>query len=230
MLIVIVRTIVLYSVVTIAMRVMGKREIGQLQPFELVIAIMISELAAIPMQNTGIPLTNGLAPIITLVAAQASISYLALKSNRARAIICGTPSVLIENGKIMEEELKKLRYNLNDLLEQLRVKNFPNLADVEFAIMETSGELSVIPKSQKRPVVPEDISIPTKYEGLPYPLILEGEIIDKNLRELNLNAAWLKQQLGSFGITDAKQVLFASLDTQGNLYYQKRSCAMGGTK
>ncbi len=222
MLIVIARTLILYSMVVIIMRVMGKREIGQLQPFELVIAIMISELAAIPMQNTGIPLINGIAPILTLLMAQVVLSYISLKSNRARAIICGTPSVLIENGKIKENELKKLRYNLNDLLEQLRAKNVPNISDVEFAILETSGQLSVMPKSQKRPVIPEDMNLPTKYEGLPYPLIIDGEILHKNLQKLNLDVAWLNQELSNFNITDAKHVLFASLDTQGNLFYQKK--------
>lgn len=228
MIIVILRTIILYSMVVIVMRVMGKREIGQLQPFELVIAIMISELAAIPMANTGVPLINGIAPILTLLMAQVVLSFISLKSNRARAIICGTPSVLIENGKIKENELKKLRYNLNDLLEQLRAKNIPNVSDVEFAILETSGQLSVIPKSQKRPIIPEDMNIPTKYEGLPYPLIVDGEIIHKNLQKLNLDVAWLHQQLNNFNIADPKQVLIASLDTQGNLYYQKKSQKMGG--
>ncbi|ADG81305.1 hypothetical protein Tfer_2820 [Thermincola ferriacetica] len=223
MLIVIIRTLILFVFVATAMRIMGKREIGQLQPYELVIAIMLSELAAIPMENTGIPLLNGITPILTLLMAQVVLSYISLKSSRARAVICGTPSVLIENGKIKEKELARLRYNINDLLEQLRVKNVPNISDVEFAILETSGQLSVIPKSQKRPIVPEDMNLPTKYEGLPYTLIVDGEIMYKNLAKLNLDVAWLKQQLNSFGIADPKQVLFASLDTQGNLYYQKKS-------
>lgn len=223
MLIVIIRTLILFVFVATAMRIMGKREIGQLQPYELVIAIMLSELAAIPMENTGIPLLNGITPILTLLMAQVVLSYISLKSSRARAVICGTPSVLIENGKIKEKELARLRYNINDLLEQLRVKNVPNISDVEFAILETSGQLSVIPKSQKRPIVPEDMNLPTKYEGLPYTLIVDGEIMYKNLAKLNLDVAWLKQQLNSFGIADPKQVLFASLDTHGNLYYQKKS-------
>ncbi len=228
MLIVLVRTIILYSLVVAAMRIMGKREIGQLQPFELVVTIMLSELAAIPMQNPGIPLINGITPILTLLTAQVILSYISLKSDRARAVICGRPSVLVENGKIVEPELQRLRYNLSDLMEQLRTKNVANIADVEFAILETNGQLSVIPKSQKRPVIPEDLNLPTKYEGLPHTLIMDGHIIHKNLKKLNLDIQWLKQQLSSFGIQKPEEVLFASLDTEGKLYFQKKTAGAGG--
>jgi len=150
-LIIVVRTLILYILVVIIMRIMGKRQIGQLQPFELVIAIMISELAAVPMQDKRIPLINGIIPILTLLFAQITFSFIGLKSTRARAIICGRPSILIQNGKINEAELRKEMYSVNDLLEQLRIKNIYNIADVEFALLETNGQLSVIPKSQKGP-------------------------------------------------------------------------------
>jgi uncharacterized membrane protein YcaP (DUF421 family) len=150
----IIRTLILFTVVVVALRFMGKRQIGQLQPYELVIIIMLSELAAIPMENIGIPLFSGLLPILTLLVAEVTLSYIALRSVRARGFICGTPVVLIEGGKIIEKELQRSRYNINDLLEELRSKNFPNISDVEFAILETSGHLSVIPKSQKRPLIP----------------------------------------------------------------------------
>lgn len=223
MLIVLVRTLILYALVVIAMRFMGKRQIGQLQPFELVVTIMLSELAAIPMENPGIPLINGITPILTLLVAQVVLSFISLKSERARAVICGTPSVLIENGKIVELELQRLRYNLSDLMEQLRAKNIPNVADVEFAILETSGQLSVVPKSQKRPVIPEDLQLNTKYEGIPYTVIMDGHIIHKNLTKMNLDLHWLLEQLKSQGILRPEDVLFASLDSEGRLYYQKKS-------
>lgn len=223
MLIVLIRTLILYGLIVVAMRIMGKQQIGQLQPFELVITIMISELAAIPMENPGIPLINGITPILTLLVAQVTLSYISLRSERARAFICGTPSVLIENGQILEPELKRLRYNISDLTEQLRVKNVPNISDVEFAILETNGNLSVIPKSQKRPIVPEDLAIQTQYEGLPHTLIMDGRIIHKNLKKINLNLAWLDDQLRAKGIGSPAQVLFASLDTEGNLYCQVKN-------
>jgi len=222
----IIRTIILFAVVVIGLRLMGKRQIGQLQPYELVIVIMLSALAAIPMENTGVPLASGLFPIFTLLVAEVALSYVSLKSERARGVICGTPSVLIENGKIIEKELARIRYNINDLLEQLRAKNVPNIADVEFAILETSGELSVIPKSQKRPIVPADMNLPTMYEGLPITLIIDGYVFSKNLAKINLNEDWLKSELQKFGVNNFKEVLFASLDTEGKLFYQVKSKAV----
>ncbi|HOV79063.1 MAG TPA: DUF421 domain-containing protein [Bacillota bacterium] len=222
----IIRTLILFALVVVGLRLMGKRQVGQLQPYELVIVIMLSALAAIPMENTGVPLFSGLLPIFTLLVAQVALSYISLKSERARGIICGAPSVLIENGKIVEKELSRLRYNINDLLEQLRAKNMPNIADVEFAILETSGELSVIPKSQKRPVVPADMNLPTGYEGLPVTLIIDGYVFHKNLAKINLDAQWLASELKKFGVNSFKEVLFASLDTEGKLFYQVKSKAV----
>lgn len=223
MLVVLIRTLILYLIVVIVMRIMGKRQIGQLQPFELAIAIMISELAAVPMQDTGIPLINGIIPILTLLAAQLTMSFIALKSVRARAIICGKPNILVENGKINEKNLRKEMYTLNDLLEQLRIEGSANIADVEFAILETNGQLSIIPKSQKRPLNAEDLNLSTKYEGLPLDVIVDGSVNYKNLEKANLDEIWLKTELSKFGISNEKDVLFASLDTDGNLYYQKKS-------
>lgn len=223
MLVVFIRTLILYVIVVIVMRIMGKRQVGQLQPFELVVAIMISELAAVPMQNTGIPLVNGIIPILTLLVAQISMSFINLKSTKARGIICGKPSILVENGKIVEEKLRTEMYTLNDLLEQLRSKDIPNIADVEFAILETNGQLSVIPKSQKRPVNPEDLNIYTNYEGLPLDLIVDGTVMYNNLSKANLNEVWLKDQLAKFNIKEMREILFASLDANGNLFYQQRA-------
>lgn len=222
MLVVFVRALILYIIVVITMRIMGKRQIGQLQPFELAIAIMISELAAVPMQNTGIPLINGIIPILTLLIAQLLMSFISLKSIRARALICGTPSILIENGKIREKELRKEMYTLNDLLEQLRIKNITNVADVEFAILETNGQLSVMPKSQKRPLNPQDMNIPTSYEGLSLDVVIDGHIIKKNLEKAGLDEAWLNSEIIKLGYKGPEDILFASLDSDGSLYHQAK--------
>lgn len=216
------RTLILYAIVIVVMRIMGKRQIGELQPFELAVAIMISELAAVPMQNTGIPLISGIIPILTLLIAQITISFIALKSTWARGIICGRPSILIENGKILEKNLQTEMYTLNDLLEQLRSKDIANIADVEFAILETNGELSIIPKSQKRPITPADLNIPTHYEGLPMELIVDGEIVHKNLSKANLDEDWLIGKLNERGIESTEDVLFANLDSAGDLYCQPK--------
>lgn len=229
-LVIFARTLILYALVVIVMRIMGKRQIGQLQPFELVVAIMISELAAVPMQNTGIPLVNGIIPIITLLIAQMILSFIGLKNVKARAVICGKPSILIENGKINEDNLRKELYTLNDMLEQLRIKNVPNISDVEFAVLETNGQLSIISKSQKRPVNAQDLNIPTKYEGMPIDLIIDGYLNRGNLRKAGLSVDWLKSALQKFGIENYRDVLFASLDSEGNLYYQKKQKGNGEIK
>ncbi|KJS18498.1 MAG: membrane protein [Peptococcaceae bacterium BRH_c4b] len=226
MLIVFIRTVILVALVVTGLRVMGKRQVGQLQPYELVIIILLSELAAIPIGNSGIPLAYAVIPILTLVVIHIFLSYISLKSEGARGIICGTPSVLIENGKIVEKELISLRYNINELTEQLRAKNIPNIADVEFAILETSGHLSVIPKSQKRPVVPADMNLPTNYEGLPVTLIIDGFVFDKNLSKISLNREWLQAELQKFGLSDFREVLFASIDSEGKLFYQQKAKAI----
>ncbi len=218
-----VRTVILYLLIVLIIRLMGKHQIGQLQPFELVITIMISELAAVPMQDTDIPLLHGIIPILTLLLIQISLSLLTLKNETARRIICGGPSILIENGKINQAELTRLRYNLNDLLEQLRLKDMPNIADVEYAILETSGKLSIIPKSQKRPVNPEDLKLETPYEGLPVTLIVDGVLKEKNLTMLNLSQDWLRGELNKHGLDSWDQVLLASLDTTGRLFLQPKS-------
>lgn len=215
------RSLILYLVVVLVMRIMGKRQIGQLQPFELVVTLMIAELASIPMQNVGIPLVNGLVPIFALTLAQLALSYITLKSSKARQFICGSPSIVIMNGKINQQELKRLRYNLNDLLEQLRSKDIANVTDVEFAILETGGQLNVIPKSQKRPLVPQDLEVCTNYEGLPHTLVMDGRIQHLNLKKANLDIPWLEEQLKQRGLK-AKDVFFASLDTQGTLEIQPK--------
>ena len=217
---VIIRTLILYTAVVIFLRIMGKRQIGQLQPYELVVIIMISELAAIPMQNTGIPIINGLIPIFILFAAEVALSYTALKSERARGVICGKPSILIANSRIDEEEMRRLRYNINDLLEQLRLKDVTNIGDVEYAILETGGQLSVVLKSQKRPVEPADLGIVTGYEGLSTTVVVDGHVIHENLKKVFLNLDWLKAELSKDGVSRFTDVFFASVNPQGELFYQ----------
>jgi len=219
----IVRTIILYLIIVLVLRVMGKRQIGQLQPFELVIILMISELAVIPSQDSGIPLVAGLFPVLILLLLGLAISEIALKSEKARGIICGTPTILINKGQILEAELRKLRYNLSDLLEQLRVKNLPNIADVEYAILETNGQLSVIPKTGKRPVNPQDLKLQVTSEGLPLSLIMDGKLQHKNLEKSGVNIQWLNKELAKANVPDMKSVFFASINSERKLYIQQKA-------
>ncbi|HOB19577.1 MAG TPA: DUF421 domain-containing protein [Candidatus Atribacteria bacterium] len=222
MLVSFVRALILYAVVVLVVRIMGKRQIAQLQPFELVVAIMIADLAAVPAQNVGIPLVSGLVPIFALLLSQLVLSFLTMKSERIRVFVCGSPTILIENGKINYDLLKKQRINLNDLLEQLRSKNVPNVSDVEFAILETGGQLNVIPKSTRRPVTPGDLGLPAPYEGLPLTLIMDGQIHHENIRKANLDMAWLMNELNVRKLS-ARDVFFAYLDSSGNLKIQART-------
>lgn len=222
MLIVVTRTLILYALVVIALRLMGKREIGQLQPFDLVGIIMISELAAIPAENVGIPLIAGIIPIIVILFASTLLAVLELKSERARALLNGTPSVLIARGKIVEAELKRNRYNLTDLLVELRIKNVPNISDVEFAVLETNGQLSILPKSLKRPATPEDFGIAPSYEGLPSVLVMDGKLQKNNFERDKIDLAWFLNELKKQNIHRIEDVFLASLDTCGTLFIQKK--------
>ena len=199
-----VRSLILYLYIMFIVRFMGKRQVGEMQPFELVVAILIADLAAVPMESPEMPLIHGLIPVAILAIMEMTISYLSLHREGFRRLVTGSPSIIIINGKICEAELRKMRYNLNDLLEQLRIKGFHNIEDVEFAILETSGQLSVIPKSQKRPVTPEDLQIPTEYEGLSHPLILDGVVHKGNLIRTNLTEEWLQEQLSQQGFSSPR--------------------------
>ena len=219
MLIIFLRSIVLYIIVLIVMRLMGKREIGQLQPFELAIAIMIADLAAVPMAETGIPISNGIIPILGLLVMHLIISFLNLKSMKIREILCGKPAILIYRGKIDEKVLKKERFTLNELQERLRSSNVVNLGDVEYAILETSGQVTVIQKPDKRTTIPKDFNITPEYEGIPYDLVVDGKVMYKNLEKIGKNYKWLERQSEKFGIKP-EEALIITIDGNNNFFCQ----------
>lgn len=221
MIITFVRAIILYIFVLIVMRLMGKREIGQLQPFELAISIMIADLASIPMADSGIPITNGIIPILGLLMMHLIISVINIKSIRAREIICGKPSILIYRGKIDEKVLKKERFTMNELQERLRGNNIVNIGDVEYAILETSGQVTVIQKPNKRTTIPEDFNIMPEYEGIPYDLVVDGKVMYDNLKLIQKNYEWLKKQVSKFGI-EPEQALIVTIDGKGQFFCQKK--------
>ncbi len=216
MLISMTRAILIYTFVLVIMRIMGKRQLAHLQPFELVVAIMIADLAIIPMEDTSKPLLSGLVPILTLLLAELLLSFLSLKSETVRKIIGSTPSIIIYKGKLDYKEMEKQRLNINELMEQLRSKDVFNLSDVEFAILETGGDLNVILKSQKRSVTPEDLQIKTPYEDIPYTFILDGHIQKQNSLKASKDINWLYQQLEQQNLKP-EDVLYAGLDSSGKL-------------
>ena len=217
-----IRAIIIYIIVLVVMRLMGKREIGQLQPFELVISIMIADLASIPMTDTGVPIFNGIVPILGLLAMHLLITVLNIKSVSIRKITCGKPTILVYRGKIDEEALKKERFTVSELQERLRGKDVFDLGDVEYAILETNGEVSVIQKPNKRNTIPEDFSIEPEYEGLPYDLIVDGKIMYENLGKIGKDEKWLQKQIVKFKTTP-ENVLIATMDGKGNFFCQNKT-------
>jgi len=196
-----IRALILYLIVLIALRLMGKREIGQLQPYELVITMMIADLASVPMQEIGIPLFHGIVPILALLTSQIILSYINIKSGWLRKITCGEPTVLIQKGKIMEDRLKKQRYTIDGLMEELRANGVFSLEDVEYAILETSGQISIIKKPEKSPTTKEDLNITPQYVGYPRPLIIDGAFIDKNLEIMGITEKEVEKYLKSQNTT-----------------------------
>ncbi len=221
MLITFFRSIVLYIIVLIVMRLMGKREIGQLQPFELAISIMIADLASIPMTDTGVPIFNGIIPILGLLIMHLVISIINLKSSKAREIICGRPSILIYRGKINENNLKRERFTINELEERLRGNNVINLGDVEYAILETSGQVTVIQKPDKRNTIPQDFNIMPEYEGIPYDLVVDGKVMQENLKAIGKDYKWLKKQVEKFNMKP-EEALVVTFDGKGQIFCQKK--------
>ena len=214
------KTALMYLVVVASMRLMGKRMIGELQPFEFAIAVMISELAAFPLSGADGNVWHGIVSIGILVVCQFLLSLLSIKSLTVQTVICGRPRIIIKNGKLLENNMKKELFTINDLLEQLRILNVQNVSDVEYGILETNGQLSVVLNSQKRAVTPEDLGIETKYEGLSLDLIIDGVVLVHNLKLAKLDTNWLMDKLKENGWANPKDIFYAYLDTEGNFYFQ----------
>jgi len=222
---ILLRTLLIYLVVLALIRLMGKREIGQLSAFDLVVAIMIAEVAVFPMEDLETPLYVSLIPVFTLVGAEIFFSFLCLKNSTIRRMINGSPTVIVFRGKIMEKEMRKLRYSVNDLLEQLREKEVLDLADVEYAILENSGELSVVLKPDKKPLTPADLNLQVPWEEPPVPLIFDGRVNYRNLKYLGWNEDYLSGRLQrEFGL-EITEVLYASRNPGGDLYVSEKASA-----
>ncbi|HYK73674.1 MAG TPA: DUF421 domain-containing protein [Pseudoneobacillus sp.] len=195
---IILRTIFLYVLLLLIFRVMGKREIGELSILDLVVFIMIAEMAVVSIENPDDPIMHTVLPMLVLMIIQIGFAILSLKSKKFRDIIEGKPIIIINRGKIDEKEMRRQRYNFDDLLLQLREKDIRNIADVEFAILEPSGKLSVFEKKGKKS---GDITIP---------LVIDGTIQEGNLGRINKTNLWLRQQLRKKGYTDIKKISFCS--------------------
>lgn len=221
MLVIFVRAIFLYILVLIVMRFMGKREISQLQPFELVISIMIADLSTTPMSDTGIPILYGIIPILGLLMMHILIAIFNLKSIRFREIMCGKPRILMFRGKIDEEALIKENFTINELEERLRINNVFNLEDVEYAILETSGQITVIQKPNKRTTTPEDFGMEPEYVGISYDLVIDGKVMTENLQKLGKNYKWLEKQTEKFHMRP-EDALVVVISGNGSIFCQRK--------
>ena len=218
MALVLIRTVILYFLVLLTFRVMGKSELSEMSPFQLVIVFMIAELAAIPIESTSASLLNGITAIVALMFLQTLLSTIAIKCEWFKNFINGRPSILIEKGEINQKELRNLRITLNDLQEQLRIKDIYSFADVEFAIMESNGELSVIPKAGKRNVTVSDMGIRENEVFLPVVVISDGTLYDRNLLKLNTSEKTLKHILQRYDLHSYKDVFLAFTDDEKKLH------------
>lgn len=217
---VVIKTFIIYFFIMLVMRIMGKRQAGQLQPFDLVIAVMIAEVASTPMAGAGVPITYGIVPVITLLVLHNGIAFLSIKSDALRAFFSGKPSIVIHKGIIRQKELKKLGYNLNDLIEQLRVKDVMNISDVHYAVLETNGELSVMLKPEKRSLQPEDVKLKPETPGFCFDVIMDGKIKPKNLEKLGFEETDLERVLKQSGVKHIKSVFLATSDETGKVFIQ----------
>ncbi len=211
MLIILIRTVILYLLVLFVIRVMGKGELSRMGPFEMIILFMIAELAAIPIESTDIPLLNGAAAIVTLLFLEVSLSFLSTKSAKICTLLNGKPSILIDGGKITKRN-ESQRITVNDLMEQLRLKNHPSIADVNYAMLEANGELSVIPKPEKAPSTRSDVGAAVSPEAMPLVLVSDGTLYRNSLQALGKDENYLKQELSKVNIQDYSQVFLCFSD------------------
>ena len=223
MLTIFTRSVLLYIASLLAMRAMGKREVGQLQPFELVVVIMIAELAATPMGGVGIPLLYGILPMVALVVCHGLITALCMEWQPFRAWMSGQPTVLMRNGVICEKQMRKSAMDLNDLMEAIRTAGILDPSEVGTVVLEPGGQVNVFPKADFRSVSPSDMALNVPAEGLPLPLVMDGIIQHDNLTRGQLTETWLREVARSAGYPDLAQVLFLCLNTQGEMLIQGKS-------
>lgn len=220
----VIRTIILYIVVTLAIRIMGKRQIGDMQPNELVVTLLISEIAAIPLQDTEQPVFIGFVAIFVLVFLEIIISILAMKSFSVRKLLNGKSVVVIKNGVIDQRAMSSVRMTVIDLIEQLRGQDVFNIEDVAFAVLEVNGNLSVLLKKDAQTVTVKDINLNLPDDSLPLPVISDGKIIYESLRALDVSTQKLNKIL-KHKCTSVKQVFLMTLDRDGNHSIIKKGSA-----
>ena len=212
MIITVLRTIIMYVFVVLTLRLMGKRQIGELEASELVVTIIISEIAAMPITNLGVPLSSSVIAILILLILEVCLSYVAYRSLSVRTLLYGRPSMFFQKGRLNQEEMKKQRFNVADLMEELRNNGAISLSQVDYVIMETNGKVSVIMNSQNSSVTPSDLNLNPEPVHMSYVIIDNGNLVRPNMERLGLNDDWLDKQLKTYNLKHPKDVFYLSFE------------------
>lgn len=210
-----IRTVVLYLLLIVGLRITGKRQIGELEPIELVLTMLLSDLASVPMQDFGVPLIYGVIPIVTLLCLSTLLSYASLRSVRLRKLICGEAALIISEGKILQNAMRCNRLTLDELLEELRGQGISDPKSVKYAILETSGHLSVLPYAAEQPVTPSQMGMSVEDVYLPTVIINDGRLMRQDMTNRGYNDAWLKKQLRAHHAKTPEDVFYLAVDQSG---------------
>ena len=217
-----IRTISLYSVIIIGIRLMGKRQVGELEPSELVLSLIIADLASVPMQDYGIPLLTGLVPILALLSMTMILSVLTMKSVKFRILMCGRPSIVIRDGLVDQQEMHRNRLTVDELLEELRGQGYTDPALVKYAILETNGRLSVLPYANQKPPTARQLKVSVEEGGLPLVVISDGRLLEHNLKALGRDQRWLDKQLAQRDCKNPESVFLMLVDQAGAIYLARK--------
>jgi uncharacterized membrane protein YcaP (DUF421 family) len=222
MVIAVVRTAILYLIIVFGIRLLGKHQVSELEPSEFALALIISDIASVPMQDYGIPLLMGVIPIATLLCISMLLSLLTMKSLKVRALLSGVPSILIRDGKVDQKEMRRTRMTLDEVLEELRLQGYTDLSRIRYAILETNGQLSVLPYTVETPPTARDLDLDVPDAGLPLVLINDGRLISGNLKRRGLDENWLQKRLEEYQVSGVHQVFLLTVDEQNKTYFIRK--------
>ena len=222
MAIIFVRTVILYFAILISMRIMGKRQLGEMEISEFIVAALIADLAATPLQDIGIPLLNGLVPIIIMFCFEIIIAGLNMRSVKLRKLTYGRPEIIIRNGRIIREAMQKNRFTLDELMQELRAQGLTDTAQVEYAVLETNGQLSIILKSGDQPATASQMGVAGDDVSYAHIIINEGRILDNNLKLLGRDRRWLANELKRQNLRSADEVYILTLSENGSVFCQAK--------
>lgn len=217
-----IRAALMYLLIIVGIRLMGKRQVGELEPSELVLSLIIADLAAVPMQDFGIPLLAGVVPILALLSLTMILSVLTMKSCSFRALICGRPSIIIRRGKLDQGEMRRNRLTVDELMEELRCQGYGDPSKVWYAILETNGQLSILPKAEENTPTLAQLGMQIPETGMPLVVVSDGKVLEQNMRARGVDRTWLERTLKEHGLKRPQDVLLMTVDEQGQAYVAPR--------